>query len=288
MSFNWRDLPPADMEQHFNPRAAVLDTEARLADFAARSAAAREQITGRYDLRYGERPKETLDLHIPEQGGAGRALVLFIHGGFWRGLDKSDHSFVVPPLLDTGAVVANVNYDLCPTVSLDQIVEEMANAVHFCAEQARDWGADPNEMYLLGHSAGAHLAAEMLLTGGLWDRPAGWGIQGVVALSGVYEPEVILGVTVNEEAQISRETALARNCLNRDFALKPEMLVAVGEQEPLGWIEQSRHYADVCRHAGLSTRLEIVPDANHFTVLEHALTASHPLHEAVTGLWRTT
>lgn len=286
MNFNWRDLPASEMEKHFNPRAAVTDTQARLDDFAARSTAARARIPGRYDLRFGTRPKETLDLHAPEDGRRDRPLVIFIHGGFWRGLDKSDHSFVAPPILDSGAVLANINYDLCPTVSLDDIVDEIGNAVHYCSEHARDWGANPRDMYLFGHSAGAHLAAEMLLTGGLWDRPAGWGIEGVAALTGVYEPEVILGVTVNEEAQIERDTAVGRNCLTREFVLKPEMLVAVGEDEPKGWIEQSRHYAEVCRHAGLTTHFQLVPGANHFSVLDKALEAGNALHEAVFGLWQ--
>ena len=286
MSFNWRQLPDSEMEKHFNPRAAVPDTEARLEGFIARSAAARAQMPGRYDLRYGDRPKETLDLHVPEANRGNAPLVMFIHGGYWRALDKSDHSFVVPPMLDSGAIVANINYDLCPTITLDEMVDEIANAVHYCSDNAESWGADPNNLYLFGHSAGAHLSAEMLLSGILRDRSAAWSIQGVAAITGIYEPEVILHVSVNEEAQIAKATAAGRNCLTRDFALKPKMVVAVGGDEPEGWIAQSAAFADVCTHAGLVTHYETVPGCNHFTVLERAISPGTSANKAVFGLWQ--
>ena len=149
MPFDWRDLPPEQMEQHFNPRVATADTQVHLERFIARSAAARQTMPGRYDLRYGGREKQTLDLHVPHACAPAAPLVLFIHGGYWRGLDKSDHSFVVPPILSSGAIVANVNYDFCPQVSLDVIVQEIAQAVSYCHLNAAAWGADPNNLYLV-------------------------------------------------------------------------------------------------------------------------------------------
>ncbi len=281
MTFSWRELPREEMDRHFNPRVAVPDAQAHLDRYAARSAEARRHIPGRYDLRYGQRPKETLDVHTPESASAALPLVVFVHGGYWRALDKSDHSFVVPPLLASGAVVANVNYDLCPSVTLDEMVDEIGNAVRFCARHAGEWGADPQRLYLLGHSAGAHLAAEMLLS----DPPAD-GIQAMAGITGIYEPEIILGVSVNEEAQVSPEVATRRTCLGRTFRLRPRVLLAVGGDEPAGWRAQSHAFAGACRDAGLDTRLEVVPGANHFTVLERVLDPGEPVHRALTALWR--
>ena len=109
----------------------------------------------------------------------------------------------------------------------------------------------------------------------------------VAALTGVYEPEVILGVSVNEEAQIDCDTALARNCLNRRFTLSPKTLVAVGADEPAGWIGQSRAFHRVCMAAGLNAALTVVPGANHLTVLERALAPGDSLNDAVFGLWQS-
>ncbi len=287
MGFNWRELLADELEAHFNPRASVSNVEQYLAHYIARSAQARAEMPGEYDIRYGKGEKQTLDLHALDLNVNSRPLVLFIHGGFWRGLDKSDHSFVVPPLLQTGAVVANVNYDLCPVVTLDTIVAEIAQAVAYCHHHAVEWGADPQAMYLVGHSAGAHLAAEMLLRD--WSQAGikhDGAIRGVAALTGVYEPEVILGISVNDEAKITPQTARERSCLDKQFRLYPEMLIAVGDGEPEGWVAQSESFADVCRTAGLSTRLKRVDGANHFTLLENAAQQGHPLHDDICGLWR--
>lgn len=283
-SLNWRELPPAELERHFNPRVAVPDAQRVLDRFAARSAEARKHIAGRYDIRYGPGPKSTLDLH--GSGAGARPLVVFIHGGYWRALDKREHSFVVPPLLDAGAVVANLNYDLCPDVTLDQMVESIAAAVRFCHAEAAGWGADPRHMVLIGHSAGAHLAAAMLQR--RWPAaqlPAG-AIRAVAALTGIYEPEIILGISVNAEARISADAAARHACLQRPFTMRPGMLVAAGADEPEGWIAQSEAFAAHCVAAGLSTRLHLVGDANHFTVLEHAFSDGHALRDAVFDLWR--
>lgn len=288
MSFDWRTGSKQEMEAHFNPRAATPDPDAHVARFVARSRAARDTMQGDYDLRYGARPKETLDLHRPARGAGRAPLVMFIHGGYWRALDKSDHAFVVPALTASGAVVANVNYDLCPQVTLDDIVDEIANALVFCHAHAGEWGAHADAIYLLGHSAGAHLAASMLVHE-RDDLPLA-AIRGVAALTGVYEPQVILSVSVNDEAQISAEVASRHDCLARtprvDAGARAKMLVAAGGDEPSGWIAQSAAYATLCRDASLPTTLMQIPAANHFTVLERATERGEYLYEEVVALWR--
>lgn len=285
-SFNWRDLTPPDLEQHFNPRVAVPDAQQCLERFAQRSAEARKHIPGRYDLRYGPGPKATLDLHVPTGRGRAHPLVVFMHGGYWRALDKSDHSFVVPPILDAGAAVVNLNYDLCPHVTLDEMVEAIATALRFCHAHAARWQADPDHIILLGHSAGAHLAAAMLQRSWPESELRATAIRAVVALTGIYEPEVILGISVNAEARISADVAARHGCLQRPFTLHPRMLVAAGGDEPEGWTSQSEAFAAHCLAQGLSTEVQLVGGANHFTILERAIENGDPLRDAIFALWR--
>src|SRR5260370_696140 len=80
---------------------------------AADSEAARARLEGCLILRYGSGPRQTVDLFPAAQP---RGALLFIHGGYWRALDKSDHAFVAPPLVAQGIGVAVINYDLCPDV----------------------------------------------------------------------------------------------------------------------------------------------------------------------------
>lgn len=285
MTFDWRNLPGDVVERHFNPRNTVPDPQALLDGYARKSAETRNEIRGRYDLRYGKGEKETLDLHLP-CGAPNGTLVVFIHGGYWRGLDKSDHSFVVPTFTEAGAVLANVNYDLCPSVTLDVMVGEIERAVLYCHGNAREWGADPARLFLVGHSAGAHLAASMLIDD--WSRhglPAG-PIRGLVGLTGIYEPEVILRVSINEEARIAPEVAARHDCLARPPRGNARVLLAAGGDEPQGWIDQTRAYAAVCASAGLDAECVIVEGVNHFSLLERALTGGTPLNRSIHALIR--
>ena len=115
-----RAVPADVVEREYNLRAAFPDHPQWFARWAADSAAARERLEANLNLRYGSAPGQTVDL-FPSAGG--RGTLLFIHGGYWRALDKRDHSFVAPPLVARGIGVAVINYDLCPQVSIAHIVD---------------------------------------------------------------------------------------------------------------------------------------------------------------------
>lgn len=283
-TFDWRKLPEDELEQHFNPRVTISDVAARLESYGNRSRDARQAMSGEYDIRYGNRPKETLDLHLPPST-AKPPLLFFVHGGYWRALDKSDHSFVVPPYLNAGIAVANVNYDLCPDVTLDVMVEEVGAALRYCREHAGEWGVDSTRFYLAGHSAGAHLVASLLAQDST-DRglPAD-EIKGAALLTGIYEPEVALHVSVNAEIQLVEAVAARHDYLRRPPRMGVPVFVSVGAEEPEGWIDQSRRYAAVCESAGLETDLQIIGSANHFTLLEYAATPGHALCEKLIALF---
>src|SRR5437763_12211449 len=97
-------LTPEFIEREYNNRARVPEHPQWLAQFTSRSRVAIEGLLPKQDLRYGPRPQETLDLFLPE--GTPRGTFLFIHGGYWRALDKVDHAFVAPPLVAQGMAVA--------------------------------------------------------------------------------------------------------------------------------------------------------------------------------------
>lgn len=272
---NWREMPDETLEAHFNPRVASTDAAGSLERYAVRSAKARAILADRCDVqenqRYGPAPKQTFDLYRDTQARAGRPLVVFIHGGYWRALDKSDHSFVVPPLLDAGAVVANLNYDLCPDVTLDQICAQAIAGIRHCHANAAHWGADPGRMILIGHSAGAHLAARILnAPADHLGRPSDL-VHGVAAISGIYEPQVVLRLpSVNEQAQITAEAAERNDCLTTPPAGRARLAVWAGGLEPEGWIDQSRKYADVAAAQGLTCSCFTLTGTDHFTILEQS------------------
>ena len=115
---------------------------------------AREELACDLDLAYGAGPNETLDVFRAPDGGA--PVLLFIHGGYWRALDKKDCSFLAPAWVDAGVSLAVVNYDLCPRVTMDEIVRQMLRASRWLWLHAEEYGMDQDRLYVSGHSARAN------------------------------------------------------------------------------------------------------------------------------------
>ncbi|MEE9289620.1 MAG: alpha/beta hydrolase [Alphaproteobacteria bacterium] len=273
---DWRGLSPDELERHYNPRVAVPDFERHIETVRKMSAAARERLASRLDIRYGEGPLETLDVFPANRPQA--PIHVYIHGGYWRLLDKSDYSVVAEPLVAAGATVVTLNYDLCPAVTLDDVVAETLRGITWVARNAADLGGDAGRIYLSGHSAGAHLAA--MAIGHDWTAealPADL-VKGAVLVSGIYDPQPVLGISANQDIRLTREMARRNNACKRPPRGGGEVLVAVGGDETEGWIAQSRAYH---RAAGVRTDLLVVPERHHFSVSYDMVDAERPLCRAM-------
>ena len=88
----WRNMSPEALELAFNPRATARNVDERVAAYAAASAETRAHLHPVLDVRYGPGEKETLDIFPAVRSDA--PVHLFIHGGYWRAMDKSDYSFI--------------------------------------------------------------------------------------------------------------------------------------------------------------------------------------------------
>jgi arylformamidase len=151
---------PQWLDAQYNNRARIPEHPQIFARWAAASTLARQSLAQRIDLRYGPGPLETLDV-FPSAAASAPVLV-FIHGGYWRSLDKSDFSFLAPVFTQAGAAVVIPNYDLCPAVGIDEIALQMSRALAWIWREARSFGGDPRRITVVGHSAGGHLAAMLL------------------------------------------------------------------------------------------------------------------------------
>ena len=185
-------MSPDHFDQQYNNRARVPDFANYLAQWADSSVQARRQLGGLTDIAYGSGLSETLDIFPSAQSNA--PVVVFIHGGYWRSLDKSDHSFVAPALVEQGACVVVPNYALCPAVSIPHIVMQMVKALTWVWRYIGRWGGDASRIHLVGHSAGGHLAAMMMAC--RWseyqsDLPPDL-VKSVLSVSGLYELDSVM------------------------------------------------------------------------------------------------
>ena len=132
------------VERGYNNRASVPEHPQWFERWAKASAEARDRYRPALDLRYGPNPKETLDLFVPAQRA--RGTLMFVHGGYWRALDKADHAFVAGPFVEQGLAVAVTNYDLCPAVSIATIVDEQRRALAWLAGEGTRHGAEASRI----------------------------------------------------------------------------------------------------------------------------------------------
>ena len=251
--------------------------------FTTFSAAARKALPVRRDIHYGPHRDEVCDVFPAAMPGA--PLMLYLHGGYWRMLTKEENSFVATALQPAGATVMVNTYSLCPDVHLDVIVHQCRAFVAWAWKNAGFYNADPNRIFVSGHSAGGHLVGMMLATD--WERD--WGLpkdvlKGAVAISGLYDLKPLARAFTNDWLQIA-PNAVARNSPN---FLEPKstcpVIVAVGGAEPQGFLSQTAVYTAHLKAKGVPVIEVDLPGLDHFAAWNAVMDAERPLTKAVLKL----
>ncbi len=279
---DYRRLSDAEMTQHFMPRLAVPDHETWLAEDERLSAATRARRAHRRDQRYGPGPRQVLDVFSATRPGS--PVLVFFHGGYWRGLSKDHYSFIAAPLVDAGFAVVLVEYDLCPAVTLPVLVQEIRDSVRWIHGECATFNGDSARIVLAGNSAGAHLAAMMLAHDWPGDGiPAGF-IAGAVLITGIYDLAPIPRIQVRDDVHLSPAEIEALSPQNLSIQVKAPCLVAVGGAEPELWIEQSRRFHAKLIKEGVTSQLMVLPRQHHFSITRGLGEANSLLFRAILQL----
>jgi arylformamidase len=276
---------PESVERGYNNRAAVPDHPRFFAQYTERSRATMEVLGPQRDLRYGPRPNETLDLFVPAT--APRGTFVFFHGGYWRTFDKSDFAFVATPFVAQGIVVAVVNYDLCPAVSIGAIVDECTRAVLWLLREGEKHGARCDRLVVGGHSAGGHLTAMLFATDwrthGLPCAP----FAGGVTLSGVHDLEPLVLSTMNADLRLDGAEARRLSPVHYQGETDAPLVVACGADETSEFLRQSALIFDAWpgnRPRGANAPL-FISGRHHFNVVLDYADPSSELTRATLALF---
>ena len=262
-------------DKQYNLRARHPDHPAFFERYRSESARVRGALGGRLDVPYGPSPDEALDIFPASSAKA--PVHVFIHGGYWRSLDKRDFSYVAEPFVAAGAAVVVVNYALAPRVTLDEIVRQNCAALAWIYRNAGSFGGDPDRLFVSGHSAGGHLTAMMLVTD--WRAlglPADL-VKGGCAISGVFDLDPMLATSINADVRLDRAGA-ARNSPIRHMPDRASpMIAAVGANETDEFVRQSREFAAAWQARGLPGEYLALPGLHHFDIILELGKADAPL-----------
>ena len=262
----------ASNDYHYFIRGRLPEWDECLAQLNTRRIDTRNRFYHHADLAYGQFERQNLDIFPAKIETVKPPILLFIHGGYWRMMDKSQFSFIAPAFQQKGVTVALANYRLLGDVSLEAIVDDVKQATKWLAQHADSYGFDRARLVICGHSAGAHLAAHAAL-----DNEA---VSGLAGVSGVYDLEPIRNSFLNEIKFLDEEIVarLGSKSLIPNKACRA--LFAYGRQEGAEFARQSELQTRNWQNQEHSVE-QLKLDANHATSVAQLGDTDSPLFKAV-------
>lgn len=187
------------------------------------------------DQKYGEDPLQAIDIFPSKVKNS--PILVFIHGGYWRALDKKSYSFVAEPFLQHNFCVCIVNYRLIPSVNMKSLLQDIQASINWIQKKAIHYNADPNAIILSGHSAGGHLAfMSYLMNESL--RP---NIKAICSLSGLFDLKPIKDSYLNKVLDLNEKDVEDFSVSNKDLSvLKCPSMLSVGSAETDLFIQESQ------------------------------------------------
>ena len=275
----------ATQEEHdaqYNLTAMLPEAAARYEAFCWReSEGVRASLDHRLDVPFGPTLAEHADVY---PAGENAPVLVYVHGGFWCLRTSKEFGFVARGPVSRGVATVATNYDLCPRVTIDEIVRQTRAAVAWTYKNAASFGGDPARIHVAGHSAGGHLVAMLLATD--WEGEYGLPgnvIKGATAISGLYDLAPFPYTFLQPKLQLAYDQILRNSPILHIPESAPPLLVAYGDNETDEFKRQSEKYLDAWKAQGLEGECLILQGKNHYEVIDGFLEAESPLCSAILG-----
>lgn len=275
------DYDQAALEEQYTVTSEKLQPmrDRREARVLARCNEVRETRPRLLDFVYGIHPRERIDLYPTDDDFA--PLVIFIHGGYWKSRSKDQFAYLAPTFTDRGFNFAAVGYPLAPEAKLTDIVESCRAAVHWLLNYPSGLRFDPTRVHVVGHSAGAHLAAMMMATD--WTRhslPA-TAIKSASCISGLYDLAPLRLVRQLSELRIDAGEVERLSPARLVPPKHGRLVCAVGGAEKDEFHRHTAELAQSWKKRGIPVQQVPVPEHHHFNVLDALVDPKAALHKAV-------
>lgn len=220
------------------------------------------------DVAYGQGPRHKLDIYQPTVHAAGSPTIVFFYGGGWEDGDKKDYKFLAQALTSRGYTVVVPDYRVYPEVVFPAFVNDAASAVAWTEANISEYGGDTEHLFLMGHSAGAHIAALLNLNA---DYLAQHGVSpemlsGVIGLAGPYDFLPLKSDTLKTIFG-PEETRWQSQPIEFVTGQHPPMLLMVGLDDLTVWPRNSIRLAQKLEAQGSNVQLVQLEGYGHVAMV---------------------
>ena len=253
------------LEYEFIPRLSVPNFEEYFREEQNQSQKVRASRRGILDVSYGITDRSKLDI-FP---GTSKKLptLVFVHGGYWRSRHKDEFNFIANAVDQAQAGVIVIGYDLCPTYTVRQMVEQIRIALIWVTRNADRYGCRGERLVLCGHSAGAHLLATQMTCSWLGRELSHELISSMVLISGIYLLDPVLQISVNDDIRLTSDEARELSPMRHSPDPLIPIDIVVGGSETQGWQAQSVDFFRLVQQQSPFSTFHLRPGLNHFSIL---------------------
>ncbi len=259
-----------EIEQEYNPRMTVDNVEEHVNWYSSESKRVIKEYSNMSGVAYGPTRAEIIDIFPADNESA--PVHIFFHGGYWHSFYSKDFAFVAEGLVRNGIAAVLVNYALCPSVTIDEIVRQSSAAVAWTYNNAESFGGNPDKITVSGHSAGGHLAGMMMSVS--WGNDYGLPqnlIKGFLPISGLFDLAPFPHSWLQPKLRLTTEQVQRNSPVLLKPACNAPVVVAVGDEESGEFHRQSEIYAAFLQKHGIDATYMPVEGKNHFSVVDDFL-----------------
>lgn len=278
----YRNFNQVELDKQYNVRGGIPDFLDIFSRWSQSSAAFRSANRVLENIPYGI--NETQNLDFFPAATAGRPLLVFIHGGYWQSLDKSDFSYLAAPYIKRDINVGVVNYRLAPTVGMDEIVADNRDALIWLYHNAETLAFDKDKIFLSGHSAGGHLTATMVSIDWTAHGLPANVLKGACAISGLYDLEPIRLCYLNKAVGLTPAQVEQFSPTKKLPVVKTPLILTVGGNESDEYHRLQAEYAELLGAKGMEIQIVRQADGHHFDAVDRLGDEENELGKAMLQL----